>query len=168
VITLSYIITHTGIYFDLLNPKKDKVEINDIAHALSLTCRYNGHIPFHYSVAEHSCHVADKLINWGFPELAFDGLMHDAAEAYTGDIVHPLKSSPEFWAVFAPIEERLEQVVADRFGLIYPMHELVKQADKAVYEWEVEHIRTGKVKGYSPKVAKDQFLTNYYAMKIKI
>lgn len=163
--TIGKIKTSSGIWFDFNDPQEDQVEIHDIAHALSMICRYNGHIPSFYSVAEHSCHVADWLDVHGHGHLAFAGLLHDTAEAYLGDIVNPMKRLYEFDRVYAPMEEIVETVIGKKFNVdMYPIDPIVKEADKAVYQWEIENIRTGKIKGYSQELAYETFIAffNHY------
>lgn len=77
---------HSGILMDLANPKVSDINIYDIALALSCINRFNGHTKWPYSVAEHSVWVADNL----HPEIAIYGLLHDAHEAYIGDITTPV------------------------------------------------------------------------------
>ena len=81
------IMTFTGKMFDFFKPKPETICIEDIAHALALTNRYGGHTLEPYSVAEHS--VRCSLLPVGEPLL---NLMHDAAEAYIGDIASPQKA----------------------------------------------------------------------------
>jgi hypothetical protein len=101
------------------------VRLEDIVHSLSLMNSFNGAALFPYSVAQHSLHVASLLP----PALRLEGLLHDAAEAYIGDMVSPLKQiMPEYKAV----EARINAVVADAFGLVHPEPAAVKQADLAV------------------------------------
>lgn len=82
------ILTASGIYFDLADPKPDMVRIDDIAQALSKLCRYTGHCEKFYSVAQHSVLVSMEVP----PEHALAALLHDAHEAYTGDMNRPLKN----------------------------------------------------------------------------
>jgi len=84
--------TMSGVQWDLLDPKIADVVPTDISHALSMLCRYNGHVKRFYSVAEHSCHAHDMAVK-AHPfdnALAFYALMHDAHEAYIGDVTTPL------------------------------------------------------------------------------
>jgi hypothetical protein len=110
---LVYIHTFSGIAFDLLNPKPEMILIDDIAHSLSLINRFNGAALFPYSVAQHSLYVASLLP----PELKLHGLLHDAAEAYIGDMVSPLKKIMPQYKI---VEEKISKVVALVFGLTYP------------------------------------------------
>lgn len=105
-----WIQTHSGVAFDLLDPQPDMVRLRDIAHALSHLCRYTGHSRYFYSVAEHSVECARRAP----PALVAEALMHDATEAYVGDVASPLKALlPEYRA----IESRVRGAIAARFGL---------------------------------------------------
>ncbi len=83
-----WIQTFSGRRFWPLDPRSEDVAIEDIAHALSLVCRFGGHCRCFYSVAQHSVLVADKC-----PRFPLHALLHDAAEAYLGDMTRPLKRS---------------------------------------------------------------------------
>jgi uncharacterized protein len=128
-----YIHTFSGIAFDLLNPKPEMILIQDIAHSLSLINRFNGASLFPYSVAQHSLYVASLLPQ----ELKLQGLLHDAAEAYIGDMVSPLKIIMTQYKI---IETRISQVVADVFGLAYPEPAEIKKADLAMLSAEREQV----------------------------
>jgi hypothetical protein len=82
--------TYTGRIVDPLCPQPDDIDIKDIAHSLSLQCRYNGHCKVFYSVAQHSVYVA-SLLPANKPRLQLKGLLHDASEAFIGDITRPVK-----------------------------------------------------------------------------
>ena len=86
--------THTtrGRALDLLNPRKEDISINEIAAALGNQCRYAGGVSKFYSVAEHSVLIAQWLrAQEHGPWTQMGGLLHDAAEAYTGDITWPMQ-----------------------------------------------------------------------------
>lgn len=128
----TWIQTFTGKQFWPLDPHAEDVDIRDIAHALSLKCRYTGHCRYLYTVGQHSLHVAKIVMN-SRPTFGLTALLHDAAEAYTADIARPVK---KFIQQFGEIEHRLEQVIAERFGLLFPFPEEVKHADNIMLATE--------------------------------
>lgn len=88
----AYVMTYTGKMFNPFYPDENLICVEDIAHALSMQCRYNGHINKFYSVAEHSIDVALLLRMLGLsPRAQLLGLLHDASEAYLSDIPAPIK-----------------------------------------------------------------------------
>lgn len=119
----------SGHYFDLEAPARSRFTINDVAHALAHLCRFTGHTRQFYSVAEHSVH-ASRIVPAGD---ALTALLHDAAEAFIGDVAKPLKAVlPEY----AAIEDRVTRAVAERLGFTYPFPPCVKAADLAMLEAE--------------------------------
>lgn len=121
----AWVPTYSGKRFYPLEPRIAAIRIEDIAHALSLTCRYAGQVKFHYSVGHHSLLVSKMVPH----EIALEALMHDASEAYLSDISRDVKMlMPEYkeW------ENRLEAAIAMRFGLHYPWHPSIKEADTAI------------------------------------
>ncbi|MFH2008786.1 MAG: phosphohydrolase [bacterium] len=119
---MSWIQTYVGRQFWPLEPRPADVDIRDIAHSLSLQCRFNGHCREFYSVAEHSVRVAEILP----AELALWGLLHDAAEAYLGDLTRPLKQQAPW---FNEAEDRVLRMIAEHFSLPWPMPDAVRKAD---------------------------------------
>ena len=116
------ILTSTGRYFDFNFPALDAIDIEDIATSLSRICRFTGHTTEFYSVAQHSVYVSFLVPEY----LALAALLHDASEAYMGDLSTPLKQLvPDYKA----IEQRVERAICGRFGLDFPMHPLIKEAD---------------------------------------
>lgn len=105
----------SGIYLDLADPQLDQITLDDIAGGLSKLCRFGGQIETFYSVAEHCVHCAEQAELDGLPiETQIACLMHDAAEAFIGDMVKPLKiMMPEYKAV----EENVESVIRIKFGI---------------------------------------------------
>jgi hypothetical protein len=119
---MSWIQTYSGRHFDPTHPDTEQLCIEDIAHALSLLCRFNGHSREFYSVAEHSVRVSYIVP----AEHALWGLLHDAGEAYLSDVPRPVK---EWLPQFNEVEDRLLQVIVEHFGLSWPMPASVKVAD---------------------------------------
>ena len=141
--------TYTGRPFYPLEPLMDDVDIESIAHSLSMLCRYNGHCLRFYSVAEHCVHLSYTVD----PEHARWALMHDAVEAYVGDMVRPVKNDmPEFRS----IEDNLEAVLAGKFGLGWPMPAQVKEHDTRIVVDEREQnmapssLPWSLLEGYAP------------------
>lgn len=146
--------TISGAFVDPLAPDPDLIHVEDIAHALSHQCRFGGHAPHFYSVAQHSVEVAHLV-----PEaLRLQALMHDASEAYLVDVPRPVKARlPGYLA----IEEHLMHVVAARFGFAWPLSEVVRLADDAQLAWEWRAFfaeGSGGIVCWSPIEARRRFL----------
>ena len=119
--------TYTGVDFDFRNPTADQVDISDIGHSLSMQCRFNGHCSDFYSVAEHSCLVARILESMKQPKVVvFEGLLHDAAEAYLTDIPSPIKEVLINYPVY---EREVDRTIRKKYGLPETMTPIVKTAD---------------------------------------
>jgi 5'-deoxynucleotidase YfbR-like HD superfamily hydrolase len=114
-----WIETSKGNRFYPLDPYSSEVDIKDIAHSLSLLCRFNGHCSRFYSVAEHCVHTVealksvDNIYRCIFPAQMI-ALLHDASEAYISDIPRPVKPS---LAGYGEIEEKLQNVIYQSFGV---------------------------------------------------
>ncbi len=108
--------TYTGKKWYVEDPQPEDVCIADIAHGLSNICRFGGQCRVFYSVGQHSVLVARAILDrWGNPDHALQGILHDAAEAYLGDMVRPLKyAMPAYQA----LEEKTAIVI--RQGLCVP------------------------------------------------
>ncbi|TLX65102.1 phosphohydrolase [Stutzerimonas nosocomialis] len=120
---MSWILTYSGVRFDLRMPTAAMIRPIDIAHALSHVARFNGHTAVHYSVAQHSLLVCDLVQD---PALKLQALLHDATEAYVGDMVRPLK---EVLPEYRQVEARIWQAVCEHFGLEEQLAPEVKHAD---------------------------------------
>lgn len=119
---MTQILTHTGKRFDLFAPATDLIDPRDIAHSLAHLCRFNGHCREFYSVAQHSCIVADLVPE----EHKLTALLHDATEAYVGDMVRPLK---EWMPTYQGVELLVWQHICERFDLNLELPASVRQAD---------------------------------------
>jgi uncharacterized protein len=127
-----FIHTASGRAVPLLNPQPDDISLPDIAESLSKICRFTGHTQAFYSVAQHSVLVHDLLP----PPARAYGLLHDAHEAYIGDLSTPLKWALEQLgdgAGFATLRERFDSAIHAAAGLEWPappaIAALVKAAD---------------------------------------
>lgn len=142
----AWITTSTGRRFRVLDPRPEDVCIEDIAHALSLQCRFTGHIREFYSVAQHSVYVSLMCP----PEVALWGLLHDASEAYIGDMSAPLKHTPEMKR-FRDTELLVSNAIMNRFGLSRCEPPSVKYADRRMLLTEARDLGMN-VDGWDPEV----------------
>lgn len=152
---MTWIQTYTGKKFDLLNPSPLSVDIEDLAHALAHQCRFAGHCRRPYSVAEHSywmatCCVLDS-------EMVVHALLHDAAEAYTGDIIAPLKRIMDDESL-RDIDAKITRCVYEHLAIAPPtimQHEALKRLDLRMLATEKRdlfdaHIDWPCLDGYAP------------------
>lgn len=184
-----WITTYTGKRFHLFASNPSEVCIEDIAHALSNKCRWAGHSKKFYSVAEHSLIVSRRLAEINEPEVVqMAGLLHDAAEAYTGDVGRPLKKEivVKYFLEepFSEFEERLLRRIYRGFGLIYRDSPVIKEVDdellatEAVYvlkngggpdpetlpdSWDLNPVRF-----LSPSEAEEAFLERYTTLRARM
>lgn len=133
--------TYTGKHFYIIDPRPEEVCIEDIAHALSQICRFNGHSVETYSVAVHCLNVERYLNQHGYDKLIrLYGLLHDAPEAYIGDITRPLKKCLGEGAV-EKIESRIMDAIYAHFGIPKPgadAAKAVKDADDYILACEAK------------------------------
>src|SRR5713226_1215903 len=111
-VSKAWIITYTGKQFYHLNPQPEMVCIEDIAHSLAMLCRWTGHTKFHYSVAQHSIYCS----RIGPQETALERLLHDASEAYLGDMNRPLKHFTNAGPAYREVESKVQTVIYRKFG----------------------------------------------------
>lgn len=124
----------------LITPTVEMIDINDIATTLSKICRFGGKIPGDnfYSVAQHSCLVRFLAP----PELGKAALLHDAAEAYLGDVVKPLKVI--LGEVYHELELKFEKVICEKF-LLHPGDlKAIKYWDKRALDIEHNYLYKGE------------------------
>lgn len=126
------IMLHSGAWMDLCSPSTSDFTIDDIAHGLANLCRYAGQCRDFYSVAEHSILVSECVQSH-----AFDALLHDAAEAFLGDITRPLK---QMLPDYRRIEAQVQLAIFERFGLPATIDPIIKEADLRVLAAEQRQI----------------------------
>lgn len=163
---------HSGRKFWPMDPRSDEVFIEDIAHSLSLQCRYAGHCERFYSVAEHSVHLARHL-RWQGVEVALWGLLHDASEAYLVDVPRPVKGH---LVGYKDAEEKVMAAVCERFGLAPTMPAVVHDADNRIIadelvnmttmDWHARYsVQLGvQIRCWYPAQAKEEFLATFEAL----
>ena len=166
--------SETGKYH-FLDPSPDEIDINTIATGLSNVCRYGGKVNHFYSVAEHSVILAKKVLEeTGCTDKTLAALLHDASEAYLGDVSRPLK---QFLPEYIAIEEKAEKVIQEKFN-IKPMCEYGKYLDYNVVrdeadilfdelpEWASLYEEVGVVICcWEPKKARTEFLKMFVQLR---
>ncbi len=167
--------TFAGKRFYPTKPRVEDVCIEDISHALANTCRWNGHTTTFYSVAQHavltSC-LADRPYRMAM-------LLHDAAEAYMGDMVRPLKRGTRMGQTFAVMEDHLQEVIMEAFNCVPPTKAqqkvwdnrvLLAEADDLInQDWicalrdrlKVSRWPVGQIEPLAPAEAKHFFMQRY-------
>lgn len=157
------------------------VDIEDIAHALSNICRYGGHCRTFYSVAQHSVIVSNLVPDWA----AKYGLLHDAAEAYVGDVVRPIKRK---LPLHSEMEEKVLDCIYEHLGvprvksgmtkalikhydnvaLLMERRDLVPASKGQDWEEDTEIyalLPEDKIIPLSPQIAKELFLDRWNQLK---
>ena len=136
-----WIETYTGKQFYVLDPRPEDICIEDIAHSLSLTCRFNGHCKIFFSVAQHCLNIVEDLKNKGYSnQIQLYGLLHDAGEAYISDVPRPVKKSIEG---FEYIEDSILDKIWIKFNLDNPTQEdwkIIKDIDSTMCFFEGLHL----------------------------
>jgi hypothetical protein len=120
--------TNSGRMLDLATPDPDVLDLEDIAHNLARVCRFGGAVDEFYSVASHSVYVARRLREeyCAVYGLAAAGLLHDAAEAYLGDMTSGLK---RLFPDYRELERRWEYAIEGRWGVAFVQSGIIKTAD---------------------------------------
>lgn len=138
---MSYITTFTGKHLDPLEPDMTLVDIRDIAHALSLTCRGNGHVKTFFSVAQHCINCALEAEARGYsPRLILACLIHDASEAYMSDVPRPLKRC---LGEYCRAEDRLLDLIYEKYlgaPLTEEEEKLVKSIDNDMMYYDLREL----------------------------
>lgn len=160
-------------------PTPDQIDIIDIAHSLSMMCRFNGHIQRFYSIAEHSWYVSVLAPAMWRPYF----LLHDACEYLYQDLSKPLKHAlgcddgPERKDIYHVLSDQCQKTIIETLGLNWnkfnELYEQIKIADKLVYQMERKYITGSKFVipeesplagapfGMEPEEAASHFLTAF-------
>ena len=146
---------------NVINPRIEDINIQDIAHALSHLCRFGGHTKRFYSVAQHSMTCAKIAPD----ALKLTALLHDASEAYLLDIPTPIK---QLLPAYKVMEDRFQALIAKKFGLVYPFPQEIHDIDRLMLEveWNDLMIRSGDgLVLFKPTMEKDRFITLFNQYK---
>jgi 5'-deoxynucleotidase YfbR-like HD superfamily hydrolase len=155
--------TYKGVLFYPLDPFKNEILIEDIAHSLSMQCRFNGHCSVFYSVAQHSVLVSEICDD----KFKLSALLHDAAEAYLSDLPTPIKNR---FTDYISYEDKLVAVINEKFGTNKEIPYEVKIADKIAFLTEsrdlLSYIKVSselsplddKIKPWTQRKSKSEFL----------
>ncbi len=138
---------YSGRFVDTKNPHPDQITLEDIAHALSNTCRYGGHCAYNYSVAQHAVFCSIRLERRGHgPLRQLGALHHDDAEAYLGDIPRPMKGL--LGKTYSNLTDRMDAAIIKALNLPFSagmMHDPeVKAADNWALLVEAKHLLPSK------------------------
>jgi len=159
-----WIQTYSGVQFWPFDPNINDIHIKDIAHALSMNCRFNGHCNKFYSVAEHSVLVSL------YTNDPIEGLLHDASEAYLPDIARPIK---QHLPNFQKIEKHLLKIIYLRYNINFNaqtkeiddrilLDEKIQLMNKEPADWCLNVDPLGvKIRCWSPEEAKHNFLQRF-------
>ena len=154
--------TLTGKQFSLFEPTPEMIDIRDIAAGLSNKGHFSGLTPSYFSIAQHCVMVCDEFAFWDFfidPKLKLLALLHDAAEAYIGDMIKPLKVRiPQF----AEVEENIMKAICAKYEMDYSSLHLIKAADLFIQEVEYNAFyNEGRITYMNPEKAKLEFLDRF-------
>lgn len=161
--------THTGRQLRVTAPQHDAIAIEDIAQGLSRICRWSGQTREWFSVAQHSVLVSTHCSR----EHARWALLHDASEAYLGDVPRPVKALPAL-AGYRTLEQLWQRTIYHRFGLVGDEPSAVAEADDLVLAWEQRDLMDqadagparldvppSRLRGLRPQLAAAQFLDRF-------
>lgn len=168
-----WIQTYTGRRYYPIEPVVEDIDIADIAHALSLLCRFGGHVDRFYSVAEHCI----LLSNWVDKEHALAALLHDATEAYVVDVPRPIKYLlPDY----REVENRAWEAITKQFRIDLILPEQVKEGDNRILinernllmpraeRWTIDDMVDPlpiDVIGWEPRIAERRYLERYRELR---
>lgn len=138
--------TYTGKRFYPMDPQPDEIDPEDIAHALSLLCRYGGHLDRFYSVAEHCVLMSEWMENEGMKRHALTALLHDATEAYVVDVPRPLK---RYLPDYRAIEQSVWNAICLKFRVAGDLPGVVKEADTRILLTERDALMSRTVFSWS-------------------
>lgn len=152
------ITTYTGAHFAPTEPDPNEIRLEDIAHALSLLCRGNGHVKQFFSVGQHCLHCAREALARGYGNrVALACLLHDASEAYLSDVPRPFKASlPQY----RTLENALLELIYQKFlgsPLTASEEAKVKEIDDDMLYYDLKVLLNDAPKTPEPKMVSTFF-----------
>lgn len=148
-----YIKTYSGLHMEPTAPNPESIRIEDIAHALSLICRGNGHVKTFFSVGQHCIRCALEAEARGYSKrLILACLLHDASEAYMSDITRPLK---QYLPRYKAYEKQLLQVIYEKYlqtPLTLEEEKIVKVIDDDLLYFDMLYLLDEKIRENPPKL----------------
>lgn len=156
-----YITTYSGIHFVPVKPEEEGIEIEDIAHALSLICRGNGHVKHFFSVGQHCINCAVEAMERGYStRVCLACLLHDASEAYMSDVPRPFK---KYLPEYKDFERQLLDVIYEKYlgsSLTAEEEFLVKTVDDDMLYFDLREL-LNEFPGREEPVMKSKFSLEY-------
>ena len=150
---MSYITTYTRKHFDPVHPEAEKIDIRDVAHALPMICRGNGHVTTFWSVGEHCICCAKEALGRGYSKRqALACLLHDASECYMSDVPRPLKQE---MPRYREVEDHLLKVIYEKYlgsDLTDEEGRRLKEIDDDLLWYDLEVLLEDKQSGEAPKL----------------
>lgn len=134
--TQSSILLHSGKYLDILDPQIDSIDIEDIARGLSRQARFGGHSKVMYTVAQHSIECSLMVAQ----KYRLEALLHDASEAYLGDIPTPYK---KYMPDYLKFEFKLMETIGKKYGFSWPVSDDVEHVDRYMFQLEWNQYSVG-------------------------
>lgn len=178
---MSYILTYKKHQFYPLDPRIEDIDIEDIAHSLSLLCRANGHFKHFYSVGLHSLNCANEALARGYSSrVALGCLLHDGSEAYLADITRPVK---KHLTAYLDYEDVLQSKIFEKWlgGITEDEHKLIFEIDdailhrefkelfgEAIFEVEPKLISEPEVNYIEPSIVENEFLQHFANLTSKV
>lgn len=154
-INMQFITTYSRIKFTPLTPVKEDIRIEDIAHALSMMTRANGHFPEFFSVGQHCINCCNEALVRGYTQkTALACLLHDGSEAYLSDITRPVKQN---LIRYKEIEQVLENMIYEKYigSLTKEEYRKIKEVDDAMLYYEFIHYMQEKVFDSRPHISSE-------------
>jgi hypothetical protein len=174
----------SGRNVNVLDLKDSEIDLHDIAHNLAMQCRWLGSCKYHYSVAQHCCYVAAQMYGKtrDFARTR-KALMHDASEAYLGDVIRPIKEHEDF-EIYRNAENQVQRLIEKHFHIQLGDDDLLKQIDnetlilEAIQLFNPQHFPPGleemsptwimNIDQWAPEMAESTFIRCFHDVELLV